>query len=326
MEERTKLFSKDTLKNGLPLESETDLLLKKMERMRKVKNNYKNIDVLDNIYNTESVAKSDTKSTGFFDGIQRFFKNIDDIHTELAEIEGFDNDSQEGFDDDSQEGFDNDSQEGFDDDSQEGFDNNELYSKQYEDKYTPNDVIKPANINTANLIRRPDGVRYYGPRGSLTNPSDNNIFKKMGKWFKGRMQKDRARENRINRRGREKRDRINRRRREQKERIRRRRREKQARIRRRRREQKERIRRRHRDSRNNRKKSVDSSQLLERLKRLITRILGFNPQRFIRDKIATRVYKYTAGTGPKNDRDIDTITKQIILLIYAFIAVFVSGN
>ena len=308
MEERTKLFSKDTLKNGLPLESETDLLLKKMERMRKVKNNYKNIDVLDNIYNTESGAKSDTKSTGFFDGIQRFFKNIDDIHTELAEIEGFDDDSQEGFEDG---------------DSQEGFDNNELYSKQYEDKYTPNEVKKTANIDTTNL-RRADGVRYYGPRGSLTNPSDNNIFKRMGRWFKGRIQKDRERENRINRRNREKRDRINRRGRDKRDRIRRRRREKRARIRRRRRERKERIRRRRREKKSESEKL--NFPLLDRLKRLIVRILKFNPIKFIHDKIATRVYKYTAGNDPKNNRDIDIITKQIIMLIYASLAVFISGN
>jgi len=260
MEEKTKLFSNDSLKNGLPLESETDLLLKKMERMRKVKNNYKNIDVLDNIYDTESGG-----SSGFFDGIQRFFKNIDDIQTELAQIEGFDgDDSQEGFDDgDSQEGFDDgdsqegfdgddsqegfdgdDSQEGFNDgDSQEGFDGNELYSKQYEDKYTPYDVKQTANINTANL-RRPDGVRYYGPRGSLTNPSDDNIFKKIGRAFKKMHQNTRARENRINRRNREKKDRIKRRRRDKRDRIKRRRREKKARIRRRRREKRARIKRR----------------------------------------------------------------------------------
>jgi hypothetical protein len=355
MEERTKLFSKDTLKNGLPLESETDLLLKKMERMRKVKNNYKNIDVLDNIYDTESGG-----SSGFFDGIQRFFKNINDIQTELAQIEGFDgddsqegfdgddsqegfdgddsqegfddddsqegfddDDSQEGFDDDSQEGFDDDSQEGFDDDSQEGFDNNELYSKQYEDKYTPYDVKKTANINTANL-RRQDGVRYYGPRGSLTNPSDDSIFKKIGRAFKKMHQNTRARQNRINRRNREKKDRIKRRRRDKRARIKRRRREKKARIRRRGREKKARIRR-----RRNKKKAVSDKQklpLLDRLKQLIKRILAFNPQRFIRDKIATRVYKYTAGNDRKNNKDIDIITKQIILLIYAFIAVFVSGN
>jgi len=384
MEERTKLFSNDTLKNGLPLESETDLLLKKMERMRKVKNNYKNIDVLDNIYDTESGG-----SSGFFDGIQRFFKNINDIQEELAQIEGFDgddsqegfdgddsqegfdgddsqegfdgDDSQEGFDDDSQEGFDDDSQEGFDgddsqegfdddsqegfdgddsqegfdgddsqegfdDDSQEGFDNNELYSKQYEDKYTPYDVKKTANINTANL-RRQDGVRYYGPRGSLTNPSDDSIFKKIGRAFKKMHQNTRARQNRINRRGREKRDRINRRGREKRDRIRRRRKEKRARIRRRGREKRDRIRRRRKDR--NKKKAVSEKlnmPFLSRIMQLIKRILAFNPQRFIRDKIATRVYKYTSGNDPKSNKDIDIITKQIIMLIYGLIAVFISGN
>ena len=301
MEERTKLFSNDSLKNRLPLEYETDLLLKKMERMRKVKNNYKNIDVLDNIYDTEP------GSSGFFDGIQRFFKNINDIQEELAQIEGFDNDTHEGFDNDSEEGF----------------DNNEFYSKEYEDKYTPNAVDKTANIDTTNL-RRPDGVRYYGPRGSITNPSNDNIFKKMGRWFKGRLQKDRARENRINRRNREKRDRINRRRKEKRDRIRRRRRERRARIRRRRRERLARIRRRRRE-----RKSVSKGKdtpFSERLKRFIKRILTFNPQRFIRDNIARRFYKYTSGNDPKNNRDIDIITKQIIMLFYGFIAVFISGN
>jgi hypothetical protein len=319
MEEKTKLFSNDTLKNVLPLESETDLLLKKMERMRKVKNNYKNIDVLDNIYDTETETKSDTKSTGFFDGIQRFFKNIDDIQTELAQIEGFDDgdDIQEGFDD-------GDSQEGFDDgDSQEGFDNNELYSKQYEDKYTPNEVKKTANIDTTNL-RRADGVRYYGPRSSITNSNGSDIFKKIGSALKKMHEKNRERENRINRRNREKKDRIERRNREKKDRIERRRREKRARIRRRKREKRDRIRRRRREKKSGSGKL--NFPLLDRLKRLIVRIIQFNPTKFIRDKIATRVYKYTAGNDPKNNRDIDIITSQIIMLIYASLAVFISGN
>ena len=146
----------------------------------------------------------------------------------------------------------------------------------------------------------------------------------MGRWFKGRIQKDRERENRINRRNREKRDRINRRGRDKRDRIRRRRREKRARIRRRKREKRDRIRRRRREKKSGSGKL--NFPLLDRLKRLIVRILKFNPTKFIRDKIATRVYKYTAGNDPKNNRDIDIITSQIIMLIYASLAVFISGN
>ena len=201
-----------------------------------------------------------------------------------------------------------------------------MYAKQYEDKYIPNAVNKTDYIDTTN-IRRPDGVRYYGPRGSLTNPSNDGIFKKMGNWFKNMHRKNRERQNRINRRNREKKERISRRRREKRDRIRRRRREKRARIRRRRRERKARNarKRRGRKEKKSAREKLDRS-LLNRLKRIIARILRFNPTKFIRDKIATRVYKYTAGNDPKNNRDIDIITKQIIMLIYASLAVFISGN
>jgi hypothetical protein len=75
-EEKKHSFRKDDIKSSLPLETETELLLKKMERMQKKKNNYKNVDVLENIYDTKL---SKTENGGFLSGISNFLQNLDCI-------------------------------------------------------------------------------------------------------------------------------------------------------------------------------------------------------------------------------------------------------
>lgn len=119
-EGKANVFSKaNTI---LPLETESDLLLKKMKRIQKKKkkddvkkptpkHNYKNIDKLENIYDKGEPKKETTEKPGFFNNIQSFLNNLDDIQNDLDKL------NVEGFDDDL-----------------EGFDNNTIYVDEYEDQ------------------------------------------------------------------------------------------------------------------------------------------------------------------------------------------------
>ena len=145
-EEKKHSFSKDESNPILPLETETELLLKKMERMQKKKNNYRNMDELENIYDTTPSKKEDA---GFFTRFQHFLQNLDDIEKSMDELnvegfdqegmddedmEGMDDEDMEGMDDEDQEGMEDEDQEGMDDEDMEGFAQN-LYSDMYEGKF-----------------------------------------------------------------------------------------------------------------------------------------------------------------------------------------------
>ena len=130
-EEKKHSFSKGESNPILPLETETELLLKKMERMQKKKNNYRNMDELENIYDTTPSKKEDA---GFFTGFQHFLQNLDDIEKSMDEL------NVEGFD---QEGMDDEDMEGMDDEDMEGFAQN-LYSDMYEGEYIDETKLSPS--------------------------------------------------------------------------------------------------------------------------------------------------------------------------------------
>ena len=256
-EEKIDSFSKGN--TNLPLETEAELLLKKMKRMHKKKNNYKNIDVLENIYDTKPSKKD---NYGLFAGISDFIDNLDAVEQNMNElnIEGFDDDDQEGMDDDDdQEGMDDDDdQEGMDDDDdQEGFKENadNLYTGQYEGKYT------------------------YTGRQMVYK--DNKPSKK--KKSKKKKSKKKSSKKKSSKK---------------------------------------------RSSKKSSKKSAPPppDEIGRKIKQFFRSIFHFNPKTFIRNRIAKPTYDKISGEHPKNNRDIEIITNQLIYLVYACIITIISGN
>ena len=250
-EEKKHSFSKG---DTLPLETETELLLKKMERMQKKKNNYKNIDELENIYDTEpSKGKG-----GFFTGISDFLHNMNKIKQELNSFnfEGFDHegmgeDDHEGMGEDDHEGMGEDEHEGMGEDDHEGMGdtegfNDNIYSKHYQNKPKKNKKNPKLTITSRTPTRQPSSIPSTTSSTSTTSTtsSTSSKSKKNKSW--------------------------------------------------------------------------------EKFKKLIQAIFQ-NPKQFIYKYIAKPLYNIIYS-GKKNNKDIDTITNQIILFIYSCIIIHISGN
>ena len=76
-----KVFSKD----NIALETETDMLLKKMEKIQNKRNNYKNIELLENIYESKNVEKTESKPKNIFEGVQDILTSLEKIENKLHE-------------------------------------------------------------------------------------------------------------------------------------------------------------------------------------------------------------------------------------------------
>ena len=108
----------------LPLESEEQRILDKMKRISKKKNNFKNIEVLENIYEQEPTkSKEPTQSKNIFDTFLQLKEDVKHIEETL---EGF---SDDGFDENEDEGFSDGENE------DEGFENEDEGFETYKDEY-----------------------------------------------------------------------------------------------------------------------------------------------------------------------------------------------
>jgi len=115
--------------------TEIEKILQKMETITKekksgAKNNYKNVDVLENVYEEKEKPASKTfvgRFTDFAKGLTEMQDNMNKINKELEsmDVEGF-----EGFDEDDEEGFEDEGEEGFEDEGgEEGFEGDEEFKR-----------------------------------------------------------------------------------------------------------------------------------------------------------------------------------------------------
>ena len=138
--EPVKPFSKDS--SLLPLETEADRILNKMKRITrsKTKQNYKKIDELENIYESNASGGVLGQMNDFAKGMRDLQKNLEILEKEMENVEGFTPDDTDGVKDeegfeDEEEGFE-DEEEGFEDE-EEGFATNlsnglKIYTSEYE--------------------------------------------------------------------------------------------------------------------------------------------------------------------------------------------------
>ena len=281
-EEKKHSFSKGDSNPILPLETETELLLKKMERLHKKKNNYKNIDELENIYDTKPSKK---ENTGFLTGVSDFLHKMNNMKQELSSFnfegfdqEGMDEDGQEGMDEDDQEGMDEDDQEGMDEDDQEGMDEDGQEGMDEDGQ---------------------EGMDEDGQEGMSENKITNQVFGTLYETEEADKKKKltpRQAIPRVLRLG-------------------------------------------SRTSRSRTSRSIpapDSSSSTsssskkkpnkswEKFKNFVKTIIQ-NPRKLIHKYIATPLYN-SIYSGTRTNRDIDIITNQIILFIYACLTIHISGN
>ncbi len=109
---------------GQPTEKEIDATITKMEKIiKKKKGNYKNMDLLENIYEEED----DNKEGGILESLQEFEKELNNINESMKEI------------------------------TQEGFDNNQMfdsklydYKNDYENIITPGSILQGASSSSSN--------------------------------------------------------------------------------------------------------------------------------------------------------------------------------
>jgi hypothetical protein len=109
-----------------PTEKEIDTTISKMEKIiKKKKGNYKNMDLLENIY--DDIDDDGNKEGGILESLQEFEKELNNLNESMKEI------------------------------TQEGFDNNQMfdsklydYKKEYENIITPGSILQGSSSSSSN--------------------------------------------------------------------------------------------------------------------------------------------------------------------------------
>ena len=147
---------------------ETEEILQKMETITKAKknkkNNYKNVDVLENVYEEPEKPESKTfvgRFTDFAKGLTEMQQNMEKINKELEalDVEGF-----EGFAEDEDEGFEGE-EEGFDDE-EEGFEDEEGFEGEegFEDEEEGFEDEEEGFEDEEEGFEGEEGFKSYGPK------------------------------------------------------------------------------------------------------------------------------------------------------------------
>jgi hypothetical protein len=141
---------------GQPTEKEMDATINKMEKIIKKKGNYKNIDLLENIYD-DLDDNDDNKDGGILESLEDFEKDLNNLNESMKEISQL---------------------------SQEGFANNNTfdtklydYKKEYENNITPGSILPKSssgssstsgsNSSNKNSTKQPGYIRKQNRLGLL---------------------------------------------------------------------------------------------------------------------------------------------------------------